>query len=52
MPKVSQIVLKKLHVQSTQTLRVDNFCFFFKQSFFTKCAPILLKIGEDFNIDD
>jgi hypothetical protein len=39
------------HVQSTQTSRVDNACFF-QMSFFTKCAPFLLKIGEDFNIDD
>jgi hypothetical protein len=41
-----------LHVQSTQTSRMDNL-YFFQMSFFsTKCAPFLLKIGEDFNIDD
>jgi hypothetical protein len=41
-----------LHVQSTQTLRVDN-PYFFQMSFFpTKCAPLLLKIRKDFNIDD
>jgi len=41
-----------LHVQSTQTLRVDSpyfLLFFFSP---TKCPPFLLKIGEDFNIDD
>ncbi len=38
-----------LHVQSTQTSRVDNL-YFFQMSFFpTKCAPFLLKIGEYFN---
>jgi hypothetical protein len=40
-----------LHVQSTQTLKVDNFCFFSNVFFCAKCAPFLLKIGEDFNID-
>jgi hypothetical protein len=39
-----------LHVQSTQTLRLDNLCFFFNILFFTICAPFLLKIEEDFNI--
>jgi hypothetical protein len=40
-----------LHVQSTQTLKVA--VLFFQTSFFsTKCAPFILKIGEDFNIDD
>jgi hypothetical protein len=32
--------------------RVDNPCFFQTSFFFTKCAPFLLKIEEDFNIDD
>jgi hypothetical protein len=41
-----------LHVQSTQTLRVDSPCFCQMSFFTTKCAPLLLKIGEDFNIDD
>jgi hypothetical protein len=41
-----------LHAQSTQTLRVDNPCFFQMSFFSTKCAPFLLKIGEDFSIDD
>jgi hypothetical protein len=42
---------KTLHVQSTQTLKVENPCFF--QSFFTtKCAPFFFLIGEDFKIDD
>ncbi len=41
-----------LHVQSIQTLRMDS-SYFFQTSFFsTKCAPFLLKIGEDFNIDN
>ncbi len=41
-----------LHVQSIQTLRVDN--PFLKKMFMfsTKCAPFLLKFGEEFNIDD
>jgi hypothetical protein len=43
---------KKLHVQSTQTSKVYRLCFFQMSLFFTKCAPFLLKIGEDFNIDD
>jgi hypothetical protein len=34
-----------LHVQSTQTLRVDKPCFF-QTFYFTKCASFLLKIGE------
>jgi hypothetical protein len=42
-----------LHVQSTQTLRVNNLFFFFQTSFVpTKFAPFLLKIEEDFNIGD
>jgi len=40
-----------LHVESTQTLRVDNPCFF-QMTFFYQMCTILLKIGEDFNIDD
>jgi hypothetical protein len=41
-----------LYVQSTQTLKMNKF-YFFQMSFFsTKCAPFLLKIGEDFNIDN
>jgi len=42
----------KLHVQSTQTLRVESLNFF--QTFFLKfkCAPFLLNIGNDFKIDD
>ncbi len=40
-----------LHVQSTQTLKMD-YPYFFQTSFFsTKCAPFLLKVREDFNID-
>jgi hypothetical protein len=41
-----------LHVQSIETLRMDNPCFFQTSFFSTKCAPLLLKIGEDFNVDD
>jgi len=38
-----------LRVQSS---KVDNF-YFFQTSFFpTECATFLLKIGEDFDIDD
>jgi hypothetical protein len=40
-----------LHVESTQTLKVDNPCFF-QMTFFYQMCTILLKIGEDFNIDD
>jgi hypothetical protein len=41
-----------LHIQSIQTFNVDR-PYFFEMSFFsTKCAPFLLKIGEDFNIND
>jgi hypothetical protein len=43
---------KKLQVQSTQTLKVDSFYFFQTSFISTKCAPFLLKIEEDFNIDD
>jgi hypothetical protein len=40
-----------LHVQNTQTSRVDNPYFF--QMFFlsTKCAPFFLKFGKELNID-
>jgi hypothetical protein len=31
---------------------VDNPCFFETSFFPTKCAPFLLKIERDFNIDD
>jgi hypothetical protein len=41
---------KKLDVQNIQILGVDS-PIFFKCHFSTKCAP-LLKIGEDFSIDD
>jgi hypothetical protein len=41
-----------MHVENTQTWRVDNPYFFQKKHFPTKCAPFLLKIREDFNIDD
>jgi hypothetical protein len=41
-----------LHVQNIQTLRMDNPCFFQTSFFSTKCAPFILKIREDFNIDD
>jgi hypothetical protein len=41
-----------LHVQSTQISKVDGPCFFQMSFFSTKYAPILLKIGEDSNIDD
>jgi hypothetical protein len=37
---------KKLHVQSTQTSRVDNFYFFQTSFFSTKYAPFFLKIGK------
>jgi hypothetical protein len=40
-----------LHVQSIQTMRVNSHCFF-QTSFSMKCAPFILKIEEDFNIDD
>jgi hypothetical protein len=41
-----------LYVQSIQTSKVDNPCFFQMSFFSTKCAQFFLKIGEDFNIDD
>jgi hypothetical protein len=41
-----------LRVQSIQTLRVDNLHFFQISFFYIKCAPFILKIKEDFNIDD
>jgi len=41
-----------LHVQSTQILRVDSPIFFQTSFFPTKCAPLLLKIKEDLNIND
>jgi hypothetical protein len=41
-----------LHVQSIQILRMDSSCFFQKSFLSTKCAPFLLKIEMDFNIDD
>jgi hypothetical protein len=41
-----------LHVQSTQTSKVDNPCFFQTSFFSTKSAPFLLKIEKNFNIDD
>jgi len=41
-----------LHVQSTQTSKMNS-PYFFQMSFFpTKCAPFFLKIEEYFNIDD
>ncbi len=41
-----------LHVRSIQTSKMNNL-YFFQMSFsFTKCAPFLLKIGKDFNIND
>jgi hypothetical protein len=40
-----------LHVQRTQTLRIDN-PYIFQIFFFYKCAPFFLKIEKDFNIDD
>ncbi len=43
---------KNLYVENTQTLRVDNVCFFQIFFFSTKCTPFLLKIRVDFNIDD
>jgi len=41
-----------LHVQSIQTSKVDNPCFFQMSFFSTKCAPLFLKIWKDFNIND
>jgi hypothetical protein len=41
-----------LHVQNTQTLRMDNLCYFQTSFFSIKYVPFLLKIGQDFNIDD
>jgi len=41
-----------LHVQSIQTSRMDSPFFFSNIFFYTKCAPILLEIGEDVYIDD
>jgi len=41
-----------LRVQSDQISRVDNPYIFQVSFFLIKCAPFLLKIGEDFNIDD
>jgi hypothetical protein len=43
---------KKLHVESTQTLRMDSPCFFQMSFFSTKCAPLFLKIGDDYNINE
>jgi hypothetical protein len=43
-------IFKKLHVQSIQTLKVDGFWFFIHPFFLPNVH--LLKIGEDFNIDD
>ncbi len=41
-----------LHVKSFK-LQEWTILIFFKHFFFlTKCAPFLLKIGKDFNIDD
>jgi len=37
-----------LHIQSTQTLKVDNLCFFW--SFFLPNVQFLLKIGEDLTL--
>jgi hypothetical protein len=37
---------KHPNLENGQSLLVSNVVFL------TKCAPILLKIGEDFNIDD
>jgi hypothetical protein len=41
-----------LHVQNIQISRVDIPCFFQMYFFLTKCAPLFLKIGDDFNIND
>jgi len=40
-----------LHVQNTQTFKMDNFYFFQTSFFLIKRAPFLFKIGDDFNID-
>jgi hypothetical protein len=40
-----------VHVQSIQTSRIDTLCFFSNVLFNAKCAPFLLKIRKDFNID-
>ncbi len=41
-----------LHLQNTQTSKMDN-PWFFQMSFFsTKCVPFPLKIGENFIIND
>jgi hypothetical protein len=41
-----------LHIQIAQTSKVNTPCFFQMSFFPTKCEPFLLKIGDDFNIDD
>jgi hypothetical protein len=41
-----------LHVESTQTLKMDGPCFFQTSFLSTKCAQLFLKFGKDFNIDD
>jgi hypothetical protein len=40
-----------LHVQRTQTLRIDN-PYIFQKIIWIKCAPIFFLIEKDFNIDD
>ncbi len=48
--KIDKNQKKKLHIQSTQTLRMRVLVFFKHFYFFTECAPFFLKIGKDFNI--
>ncbi len=53
--KISQVKHNSLdyhlHVQNTQILRMDNPCFFQMSFFSTYCAPFLLKIEKNLNID-
>ncbi len=43
---------KCLHVQNIQISKLTIFIFSKCSFFTTKCAPFLLKIGEDSNIND
>ncbi len=33
-----------LYAENTQTLKIDNLCFFQMSFFSTKCAPLFLKL--------
>ncbi len=46
------MMFKNHFASSKQLWKIIYFCFFKCHFFFIKCAPFLLKIGEDLNIDD